>query len=55
MIIYLKGSLETALTTCHKEFKAILIRLQVMEDRVASITNGPLFKVISEVLDTRSY
>ena len=41
----LKESLETALTTCHKEFKAILTRLQqLMEDRLASIINDPLYK-----------
>ena len=56
MINLLKESLETALTTCRKEFKAILTRLQkVMEDRLALIINDPLYQAISEVLDTRSY
>ena len=56
MINLLKGSLETALTTCRKEFKAILIILQnVMEDRLALIINDPLYQAILEVLDTRSY
>ena len=56
MIILLKGSLETALTACHKEFKAILTRSeQAMEDWLASIINDPLYQAISEMLGTRSY
>ena len=52
----LKESLETALTTCHNEFTAILARLQqVIENQLASIINDPLYQAISEVLDTRSY